>query len=152
MKHSWALAIVLLGISAWSAVAGDSIYGRITAVRSGQIVVLNYGQGEYVVRLVGIDVPTGTQARSQDARALVSKLLLGKNGRLQFERRAPNGEMIGRMYTDDPATGIQDVGLELLRAGLARRQANYNDKTGAMAAAEKEAQTARRGIWAQPIR
>jgi endonuclease YncB( thermonuclease family) len=152
MKHPWALAIVLLGISAWSAVAGDSIYGRITAVRSGQIVVLNYGQGEYVVRLVGIDVPTGTQARAQDARAFVSKLLLAKNGRLQFERRAPNGEMIGRMYTDDPAIGIQDVGLELLRAGLARRQANYNDKTGTMAAAEKEAQTARRGLWAAPLR
>jgi endonuclease YncB( thermonuclease family) len=149
MKHPWALAIVLLGISAWSAVAGDSIYGRITAVRSGQIVVLNYGQGEYVVRLVGIDVPTGTQARAQDARALVSKLLLAKNGRLQFERRAPNGEMIGRMYTDDPAIGIQDVGLG---AGLARRQPNYNDKTGTMAAAEKEAQTARRGLWAAPIR
>lgn len=148
MKHPWAIALVVLGTSAWSAFAGDSIYGRITAVRSGQIVVLNYGQGEYVVRLVGIDVPTASQARAQDARQLVSRLLLGKSGRLQFERRAPNGEMVGRMFTDDPATGIQDVGLELLRAGLARRQSNYNDKTGDLAAAEREAQTARRGLWA----
>lgn len=148
MRHPWAIAIVVLGMSGWSAFAGDSIYGRVTAVRSGQIVVLNYGAGEYVARLVAIDVPTGGQARAQEARQLVTRLLLGKNGRLQFERRAPNGEMIGRMFTDDPATGIQDVGLELLRAGLARRQATYNDKTGDLAAAEREAQTARRGLWA----
>ena len=152
MKHQWAIAIVVLGISVASAFAGDSIYGKVTAVRSGQIVVLNYGAGEYVVRLVGVDVPTGAQARSQDARALVTRLLLGKNGRLQFERRAPNGEMLGRMFTDDPATGIQDVGIELLRAGLARRQANYNDKTGDLLTAEREAQTARRGLWAAQVR
>ena len=58
MTHPWAIALVVLGTSVGSAFAGDSIYGRVTAVGSGQIVVLNYGQGEYVVRLVGIDVPT----------------------------------------------------------------------------------------------
>jgi micrococcal nuclease len=151
MKKTCAIAVCVLAASAVPVIAGDSIYGKITAVRSAEIIVLNYGAGEYVVRIAGIDAPEPREARGQEARQFVSKLLLGKNGRLRFERRAPNGEMIGRMYTDEPS-GIQDVALELLRAGLARRLPAYNDKTGELAAAEKEAQGARRGIWASPPR
>jgi endonuclease YncB( thermonuclease family) len=58
--------------------------------------------------------------------------------------------MLARLFTAEPAIGIGDVGLELVRAGLARRQPNYDYKYGELAAAEKEARTAKRGLWAPP--
>jgi endonuclease YncB( thermonuclease family) len=140
--------VLVIGIQ-WARVfAGDSIYGRVTTVKSADVVVFNYGKGEYVLRLIGVD-PPDDERRSGEARRFVSNLVLGRNVRARIERKAPSGEMYARLYTDNPTTGIKDVGLELIRAGLARRQPAYDGKYGEMAAAEEEARNARRGIWAQ---
>ena len=128
--------------------AGDSIYGKITEVKSADVVVLDYGEGQYTVRVVGIDVPR-EGAVNRESREFVSKLLLGKNARLRFEGRNSNGEMVGRLFTDDPEIGIKDVGLELVRSGLARRKPKYDYKYGELAKAEEEARRNRRGLWAQ---
>jgi len=153
MHTKWAigslLGLIALATCLAPAFGADSLYGKVTAVRSADVVVLNYGKGEYVVRIVGIEPPTGATARQ--ARQYVSNLVLGKNARLRLERRAPNGEMVARLYTDDPVNGNKDVGLELLRAGLVRHQATYDGKYGEMAAAEREARTARRGLWAAAV-
>ena len=154
MHTKWAIGTLLGLLSAIAsfapASAADSLYGRITAVRSADVVVLNYGTGEYVVRIVGIVPPSGAPARAREARQFVSNLLLGKNARMRLERRGPNNEMVARLYTDDPVNGIKDVGLELLKAGLVRHEPTYDGKYGEMAAAENEARTARRGLWAAP--
>jgi endonuclease YncB( thermonuclease family) len=138
----------VLGLCGLSALASDSIYGKVTAVRSPDVVVFNYGTGEYVLRIIGIDPPSD-RARATDSRRLLSTMVLNKRVRMRLERKAPNGDMYARLYTDDPAIGIKDVGLELIRAGLARRQPTYDGKYGEMAAAESEARAARRGLWAQ---
>ena len=127
--------------------AGDSLYGRVTRVRSAELVTLDYGPGEYEIRIIGIEAPEqGPLAR--EAAQFVSALVLGKNARMRFDHRAPNGEMLSRLFTDDPARGIQEVGPALLRAGLARRERGFDYKYGELAAAEAEAQNARRGLWA----
>jgi endonuclease YncB( thermonuclease family) len=59
--------------------------------------------------------------------------------------------MMARLFTDDPEIGIKEVGVELVRAGLARRQKGFDLKYGELAAAEKEAQGARRGLWAADL-
>jgi endonuclease YncB( thermonuclease family) len=141
------VALLLLG-SSGPARAADSLYGRVTTVRSATVVVLNYGKGEYVVRIVGIDPPESA-ALARQASQFLSNLVLGKMARIRLEQRGPNGEMIARLFTDAPQKeNIKDVGLELLKAGLARHQATYDGKYGEMAAAEREAREARRGIWA----
>lgn len=149
MKTRWArtaLAVALVVGVSFAANAADSIWGRVTAVKSPDVIVLNYGAGEYVIRIVGIDAPpTSARAARTEAQRVVTQLLLGKNARVRFERRA-GGEMVGRVFTDDPA-GIRDVGVELVRQGLARRRGAYDTKYGDMAAAEKEARSARRGLW-----
>ncbi|MBZ5654816.1 MAG: thermonuclease family protein [Acidobacteriia bacterium] len=139
------LMVLVLGVS--PALAGDSLYGKVTEVKSAQVVVFDYGRGHYDIRIVGIDVPQeGTVAR--EARQFVSNLVLGKKVRMRFEQRTANGEMVSRLFTDDPAIGIKDVGLELLKAGLARKQPKYDYKYGELSAAEAEAQKAGRGLWA----
>ncbi len=142
-------AVLLAGFL--PAFAGDSLYGKVTEVRSADVVILDYGKGQYVIRIIGIDVPKEGPV-ANEARQFVSKLVLGKNARIRFEGRAPNGEMVSRLYTDDPVIGIKDVGLELVRVGLARRQKGedyqFGYKYGELSVAEREAQKARRGLWA----
>lgn len=148
MRKRWVgaamLGFLIMGLPAH---AGDSLYGRVTEVKSGNIVTLDYGAGQYDLRLVGIELPND-KALSERATGLVRQLVLGKNARMRFEGRGEDGVMNARLFTDDPVLGIREVALELLRAGLARRQQGVDFKYGELSAAEKEARDARRGLWA----
>jgi endonuclease YncB( thermonuclease family) len=119
----------------------------VTEVKSADLVTLDYGDGQYDLRLIGIDVPKDGPIATK-ATEFVSNLVLGKNARMRFEGRTESGEMMARLFTDDPDIGIKEVGVELVRAGLARRQKGFDFKYGELSAAEKEAQGARRGLWA----
>jgi endonuclease YncB( thermonuclease family) len=143
---------VVLLLGSLPALAGDSLYGKITEVRSATVVVLeNGGKGKFVIRLVGIDVPQEGLIATE-AKQLVEKLVLGMNARMRLAERLENGEFVARLFTDNPGVGIRDVGLELLRAGLATRQKGedfqfdykYNERTRA----ENEARENKRGLWA----
>lgn len=141
------LGLLLIGAGFSPALAGDSLYGKVTEVKSAGLVTLDYGSGRYEVRITGIDAPREGKL-AQDARELVAKMVLGKNARMHFERRNEKGEMVAQLSTDDPAIGIKDVGLELVKSGLVRRQKGYDYKYQELSAAEAEAQKARRGLWA----
>lgn len=155
MRNKWAIKgflgclVLLAGVLP---APGKSVYGKVTEVRSADVVVFNYGTGQYTVHIIGIDAPS-TDSLANEAKQFVSKLVLGKNVNMRLGSRTPNGEMVSQIYTDDPATGIKDVGLELVRAGLARRKPGdeytFGYKYGELSAAEKEAQRARRGMWSE---
>ena len=142
-----ALLIALLCLSS-TGFAGDSVYGTVTAVRPADLVVtFDYGAGTYEVRLAGIDNPRDSEMAEQ-AAAFVSQRLVRKNCRLRFENRTPDGQVIGRLFTDDPDYGITDIGVELVRAGLVTRQGDYEGyKYGELEEAEKQAKDGRNGIW-----
>lgn len=142
------LGLLVLGAGLSTASAGDSLYGKVTEVKSADVVTFDYGAGRYDLRLAGIDVPKEGPIATK-AKQFVSDLVLGKNARMRFEGRRPNGEMMARLFTDDPAIGIKEVAVELVKAGLARRQKDYDFKYGELAAAEREAQSGRRGLWAE---
>jgi len=150
MRNKWATAgfvgLLLLPAGIFRTFAGDSLYGTVTAVRSAEVVVFDYDTGQYVVRIVGINAPKDTSLARQ-ATQFVANLVLKKRARIRFEGRI-NGQMVSQLFTADSLVPIKDVGLELVRAGLARRQATYDYKYGELSAAEKEARQARRGLWA----
>ena len=152
MRQGWArrgvCTLAVLGAALVPAYAGDSLWGHVTAVKEPTLVTLDYGSGSYEIRIVGIDAPKAGEAHAAQALSFVSGLVLDKNARMRLHHRAANDEMVCRLFTDDPAIGIKEVGVELLRAGLARRQAGYDEKYGELAAAENEAREAGRGIWA----
>jgi len=149
MRTKCALAAVLglLALTAGPSRAGDSLYGKVVAVKSADVVSFDYGAGQYDVRLVGIETAKDTRV-DDDAVKLTSKLVLGKNARLRFEGRDQDGVMWARLYTDDPVLGIKEVAQELVRSGLARRREGFDFKYGELAAAESEARAAHRGLWA----
>ena len=146
-RRAAVFAAALLFAAVGPVPGADSLYGKVTAVASAEVVTLEADGSEYQIRIIGIEAPKEEPLATQ-AKQLVSELVLGKNARTRFDHRAPNGEMVSRLFTDDPATGIKEVGLELLKAGLARRQQDYDYKYGELSAAEGEAQQAGRGLWA----
>jgi endonuclease YncB( thermonuclease family) len=141
------LGLLILGAVSFPARSGDSLYGKVTEVKSAEVVTFDYGAGQYDLRLVGIVAPADRALAEQSAR-FVSDLVLGKNARMRFEGRTADGVMQSRLFTDDPRFGIKEVNVELVRAGLARRQEGFDLKYGELAAAESEAKNARRGLWA----
>lgn len=147
MRKLWGI-VVFTSLLLWGvpAFAGDSLYGKVTEVKSAELVTLDYGDGQYDVRLLGIDAPQ-TGPLAEEARKLVAGLVLGKNARIRFEGRGAREEMLSRLFTDDPVLGIKDVGLELVKAGLAQRQKDFDYKYGELSAAENEARAQKRGLW-----
>ena len=128
---------------------GDSVYGRVTAVRRADLVVFNHAAGDYTLRLVGVAVPTATRA-ADTAAAFVRNMVLNRPARMRLEGRDRNGVLRARLYTAGADAGIREVNVELVRAGLARKVANFDFKYGELANAEREARAARRGVFAAP--
>ena len=128
--------------------AGDVFGGKVTEVRSAEVVVVNSGKEQFVVRIVGIAAPLEGPVATE-AKQFVTKLVLGKEVRARFLGRNKNAEMVSRLFVGDPGT---EVGLELVRNGLARRlegaEAQFGYKYGELSKAENEARRAGRGLWA----
>lgn len=151
MKSKWILpgfVFVVLLLGSLLAFAGDAFGGKVKAVRNAEVVVVDYGRGEYVVRIVGIAAPL-EEPIATEAKQFLTKMVLGQEVRARFEGKNPNGEMVSRLYVGDPG---KDVGLELLRAGLARRPQGpdyqFGYKYGELTKAENEARENKRGLWA----
>jgi endonuclease YncB( thermonuclease family) len=142
------LSLALLAAATAPAGAGDSLWGKVTAVKDPTLVTLDWGGGTYDIRIVGIDAPKAGEPLQAQAQKFVADLVLDKNARMRLDHRGANDELVCRLFTDDPVIGIKEVGVELVRAGLARRQPGYDEKYGELAAAESEARAAGRGLWA----
>ena len=138
------LAFLVLAAGTASVFAGDSVYGKVTRVKAGNLVTLDYGAGQYEILIAGVDIPQGSESA---AKAFVEHLVLGKNARMRVVRRVGNA-MMAQLLTDDPQIGIRDVALELSKARLAVRRkplrpdSFYLYKYGELTLAEKEGREA----------
>lgn len=147
------LGLFIFGAGLISANFGDSLYGKVTAVKSATEMTFVYetgkdglkqDSGKYEIQLLGIEVPNKV---NRDATRFVSELILFKEVQMRFEGRTKEGIMLCRLYTADPKKEIREVALELVKAGLAQRQKNYDFKYGELSLAEREAQKAKLGLW-----
>lgn len=143
-----AMGLLLAAGSVGSASAGDSMVGRVVAVKSANLITLDWGAGTRDVRINGIVIDAKTAGT---ANAALSKMILGKVVRLRFDGLTPSKDLSGRIWLggiDKPEEPIKDVGVELVRAGIVRRDAEYGHyRYGELATAEAEARQNRRGLW-----
>jgi endonuclease YncB( thermonuclease family) len=108
-------------------------------------MVIDVGRGEkWLVRLYGVDVPK-EGAIADRARQFVESLVRDKAIHARFEGKR-NGEFVSIVGAGEPGV---DVGLELVRAGLATLRANEPYKYNELARAEEEARREKRGLWAE---
>lgn len=146
------LLLLFLGVvlAAPKAVEARSLYGTVTAVKSGELLTVKHDAGTYEVRIFGVDTPE-TGPFAAEAKRLVEALVLGKEIRVRVMTRNDQDEMVSQLLVDG-----KDVGVSLLEAGLALRLPDFHYKPHAkgqpdgLVAAENEARLANRGIWLQP--
>ncbi|HMJ46923.1 MAG TPA: thermonuclease family protein [Ferruginibacter sp.] len=139
------IILFLLCLAFISASFGDSLYGKVTAVKSATEMTFVYNDtGKYEIRLIGIDVPKNI---SDQSTRFVTRMILHKNARIRFEGRTRNNEMLVRLFTDDSISGIKEVALELVKSGFALRRQGFDYKYGELSVAQAQAQKAKRGFW-----
>jgi endonuclease YncB( thermonuclease family) len=118
---------------------------RVERVFDGDSIVLADGRE---VRYLGINAPEAGETFSTAARALNRRLVEGKRVRLVPDRepRDAYGRVLAYVYVDGTF-----VNAEILRAGLAHLFLfGPLREEEALLAREREARSARRGIWGTP--
>jgi micrococcal nuclease len=137
-------AVVVLGGLPYSAHAAGTFVGKVVAVQDGDTIsVMRDGRTERV-RLHGIDAPEGGEDFGNRAKQFLSGLVFEKIVEVDVRDTDRYGRTVGRVTVDG-----RDVGLDMVRAGLAWHYVRYSNGP-LLASAEREARAAHRGLWVQP--
>ena len=118
------------------------IVGTVTRVSDGDTIWAHTGLSRYKVRLSRIDAPESNQSYGKESAAHLKFLVFGKEVRVEYETTDKYGRILGIVFLGDT-----DINLQMVRNGCAWHYSNF-DKTPAYVSAEREAQTAKRGLWA----
>ncbi|HEV7396808.1 MAG TPA: thermonuclease family protein [Pyrinomonadaceae bacterium] len=153
MKKRFGLAFflsLLVLLSFGPVLGGDSFFGKVTEVRAPNVVVIDNGKARFVVNIVGIE-PAREAAIASQAKQLVADLVLNKDARVRILGWTQKNEMVAQLLTANKEIGIKDVAVEMVRAGMARRQQGKDEdfgyKYGELNTAERQARAAKRGLW-----
>lgn len=103
--------------------------------------VLDDANVQHKVRLQGIDAPERGQPFGTVARDRLAALTMGKAVAVHDDGRDKWGRTLGRIEVEG-----QDVNRQMVAEGLAWHYVRYSDDAG-LAAAEREARAAGRGLW-----
>lgn len=129
----------------------DSATCRVARVVDGDTIVLIKNKEH--VRLIGANTPETVKRNwpvepwGPEASQFTKDFLVGGEVRLEFDgdRRDKYGRMLAYVWVGD-----RMLNEELIRAGLARAETQYNyskEMKSRFRRAENEAKAARRGIW-----
>lgn len=139
-----ALACFALTLGAASVARPSGFTPRVIGVADGDTITVLQNQQPLKIRLQGIDCPEGGQAFGSVAKRHLSDLVFGKDVTVT----PTDMDRYGRTVADI-AVGGRDVGLAMVEAGLAWHFTRYSSDPR-LAAAEREAREARRGLWRDP--
>lgn len=114
---------------------------RVIGVTDGDTITVLRGESPVKIRLQGIDCPERAQAFGVAAKRFTSELLFGRIVTVNQSDVDRYGRVVANVTVDG-----QDVGLAIVRAGYAWHFLSYSHDP-ILAAAEKEARAARRGLW-----
>jgi micrococcal nuclease len=116
----------------------------VSWVMDGDTVLLvPEGEHEPVrLRIVGIDAPESCQSGGERSRDALIALVLRRTVQIEPHGQDSYGRQLGTLWI-----GEQDIGAELVRSGMAWAY-SYRVGRGPYAALQREAQRARRGLFA----
>jgi endonuclease YncB( thermonuclease family) len=143
----------LFSLLAWLLVATgtlaqDVIRGRCVAVSDGDTIkVLATGRELLRIRIAWIDAPEMGQAFGRRAKQFMGALVFGKDVELRPHAIDRYGRTVAMVFGDG-----RDVGLELVKAGLAWAYEHYLPEASPQiqaqySAAETAARVSRKGLW-----
>lgn len=137
-------AIIPLALSA------QMLRGNVVKISDGDTFTLLLNGNEQVrVRIDGIDAPEKGQAFGNRAKEYLSSLIWGEIITVCVSKTDRYGRSIGKVSTPI----IEDVGLEMIKAGYAWQYRDYNNDKS-YSAAENNARKLLKGLWQDrnPIR
>jgi endonuclease YncB( thermonuclease family) len=127
------VAVLLLG----------QVTGKVVSITDGDTIIVRPSAGPSVkVRLIHVDAPERGQAFGTRARQALGDLIDGQT----VEIIGTSKDRYGRLLGDVRHSG-RSVNLEMVKRGFAWAYVEY-DPPAEYVAAESEARSARRGLWA----
>ena len=140
------IAILLPPASAWA----TDLSGQVIAVPDATRIVLQTEQGARLrVKLAGIRYPRNLLGGADIGKRHLHMLLAGRFVTVDVITRHPGGVILGRVLH-----GGADVGLQMLKSGLAEAETDDGLDPALMKRyrqAEQEARSRQMGYW-QPVR
>jgi len=119
------LLVLLVGVGAgWMALQTDADdpdrRGLVVGVVDGDTVDVRVLATRERVRVLGIDAPETGSCLSRQATAETNRLTLGRLVKLQGDPSQPERDRFDRLLAYVELPGERDLGLELVKRGLAR--------------------------------
>lgn len=124
--------------------------GKVVKISDGDtFTLLVNGKEQVKVRIDGIDAPEKGQAYGNRAKEYLSNLIWGDSITVKVTKTDRYGRSIGKVSTST----IQDVGLEMIKAGYAWQYRDYNNDIS-YTTAENHSRKKLKGLWRDknPIR
>lgn len=138
------LLVALLCPTLVSGQVGDTFSGPVVGIADGDTISV-LRDGETVrIRFDGIDTPETDQAFGTRAGAFTSSQVLNKRVTVTVRDVDRYGRLVSRVQVDGT-----DLSVALVTQGLAWHYTRYSDDP-VLARAERQARTARVGLWSQP--
>lgn len=120
------------------------LQGVCTRVADGDTLVLRTASGESeTIQLFGIDAPERGQQHGAEAKAALEALVLNKTITVTASGRDDFGRVNGKVYLNG-----EYINLALVKDGHAWHSDKYGPNEGDLRAAQKKAQSAHHGLWA----
>ena len=148
---SFLLGIILV-LSVGAAEAAEwTLSGRVVALKDGDTFAMLDGKTQHPIRIAGIDAPERRQPYSTASKDNLSRLVFNRSVEARCYKRDRYGGNVCRVFGDKG----QDVGLEMVRAGMAWWYREYAkeqtpEEQGAYQGAEDAARVTKRGLWKEP--
>jgi micrococcal nuclease len=142
-----ATVVMLLGMAGCSPTppASAATTWLVVSVHDGDTLrAIDPQKIERKVRLVGIDAPEIGQAFGTKSRDGLTAMVKGKSVEVYADSEDRYGRTLARLVVEG-----QDVNRQMVLDGLAWHFTRYSDDQR-LAAAEREARAARRGLWRDP--
>ena len=128
--------------------------GKVVAVADGDTITVLRDQGQVKIRLAGIDAPEKAQPFGERAKQNMSRLVFGKEVRVDDRKKDRYGRTIGRVWVaSDECRQVDcpkslDAGMAMLTAGLAWHYKRFEneqppEERGQYSLAEDEAHAKR---------
>ena len=131
--------------AATSAFASETLKGRVVKVSDGDtIMVLDVANVQHRIRLDKIDAPEKSQPFGDAARKHLAAFVVDKDVEIEWTKKGKYGRILGTIWAMIPVR--TDVNLQMVKDGFVWHYSHF-DSTPAYAAAEREARTAKRGLW-----
>lgn len=150
------LSLLLLVLA--SGVEAESLTGRVVSIADGDtITILDAHHQQHKIRVAGIDAPEKAQPFGQRSKENLSRLVAGKDVRVEWEKRDKYKRIVGKIWVQPASCPTcpmtLDVGHAQITVGLAWWYRKYGTEQsaqdrGAYEFSEQEAGAKRAGLWA----